>query len=79
MVHSAKRARRRKLAQRREGSRSAHQMDPADLSRPVTDEDEEEEQEILFVPRSERAEESPPGPTTIQASPDCEIMNMVIL
>ena len=80
MVHSAKRARRRKLAQetqRREGSRSAHQMDPADLSRPVTDEDEEEDQEILFVPRSERAEESPPGPTTVQASSDCEIMNMV--
>ena len=43
MVNSAKRARRRKLAQeaqRREGSRSAHQMDPVDLSRPVTDEDE---------------------------------------
>ena len=52
-------------------------MDPADLSRPVTDEDEEEDQEILFVPRSERAEESPPGPTTGQASSDCEIMNMV--
>ena len=77
MVNSAKRARRRKLAQkvqRREGSRSAHKMDPVDLSRPVTD---EEYREILFVPRSEREEESPPVPATVQASPDCEIMNMV--
>ena len=59
MVNSGKRARRRKLAQeaqRREGSRSAHQMDPVDLSRPVTDEDEEEDRESLFVPRSEREE-----------------------
>ena len=61
MVNSTKRARRRRLAQkvqRREGSRSAHQMDPVNLSRPVTDEDEEEDREILFVPRSEREEES---------------------
>ena len=38
MVNSAKRARRRKLAQetqRREGSHSVHQMDPVDLSLPV--------------------------------------------
>ena len=80
MVNSAKRAWRRKLAQeaqRREGSRSAHQMDPADLSRPVTDEDEEEDREVLVVPRSERGEESPPVPTTVQASSDCEIMNKV--
>ena len=78
MVNSAKRARRRKLAQEaqwREGSRSAHQMDPVDLFGPVTD--EEEDREILFVPRSEREEESPPVPTTVQASSDCEIMNMV--
>ena len=79
MVNSAKRARRRKLAQeaqRREGSRSAHQMDTADLSRPGTDEDEEEDREILFVPRMEREEE--PAPVhTVQAAPDCEIINMV--
>ena len=53
MVHSAKRARRRKLAQetqQREGSRSAHQMDPADLPRPVTDEDEEEDQKSCLCP-----------------------------
>ena len=52
-------------------------MHPVDLSRPVTDEDEEEDREILFVPRSEREEESPPVPTTVQDSSDCEIMNMV--
>ena len=44
-------------------------MDPVDLSRPVTDEYEEEDREILFVPRL--------VPTTVQASSDCEIMNMV--
>ena len=52
-------------------------MDPVNPSRLVTDEDEEEDREILFVPRSEREEESPPVPTTVQTSPDCEIMNMV--
>ena len=31
----------------------------------------------MFVTRSEREEESPLVPTTVQASPDCEIMNMV--
>ena len=80
MVSAAKRARIRKLAQkaqRREGSRLAHQMDPVDLSRPGTDEDEEEDREILFVPRSEREEQSPPVPNTVQAASDCEIMNMV--
>ena len=63
MVNSAKRAQRRKLAQkaqRREGSRSAHQMDPVDLSRSVTDEDEEEDQEILFVP-GRREKRNHPG------------------
>ena len=80
MVNSAKRARRRKLAQeaqRREGSCSAHQMDPADLSRPGTDEDEEKGREIAFVPRMEREEEPPPVPNTVQAAPNCEIINMV--
>ena len=51
MVNSAKRARRRKFAQeaqRREGSRLAHQMDPVDLSlsRPEMDEDVVEDREI---------------------------------
>ena len=53
-------------------------MDPADLSRPMTDEDEGEDREILFVPRSEREDESRPIPTTVQASSDCEIKNMVM-
>ena len=52
-------------------------MDPVDLSRPGTDEDEEEDREILFVPRLEREEESPPVPNTVQAASDCEILNMV--
>ena len=81
MVNSAKRARRRKLAQEaqhREGSSSVHQMDPVDLSRPGTDEDEEEDREILFVPRLERREEEPPPvPKTVQAASDCEIIDMV--
>ena len=81
MPNSAKRAWRRKLAQeaqRREGSRSVRQMDPVDLSRPGTDEDEEEDREILFVPRLERREEEPqPVPKTVQAASDCEIINMV--
>ena len=61
MVHSAEGARRRKLAQETQ-RRGGSRL---------------EDQEILFVPRSERAEESPPGPTMVQASSDCEIMNMV--
>ena len=54
-------------------------MDPVDLSlsRPGTDEDDEEDREILFVPRMKGEEESPPVPNTVQAAPDCEIINMV--
>ena len=80
MVNSVKRAQRRKLAQeaqRREGSRSANQMDPVDLSGPGTDQYEEEDREILFVPRLEREEELPPVPKTVQSTSDCEIINMV--
>ena len=80
MVNSVKRARRRRLAQeaqQREGSRSAHQMDPVDLSRPGMDQDGEEVPEILFVPRLEREEEPPPVPKTVQATSDFEIINMV--
>ena len=55
MVHSAKRARRKRLAQeaqRRETPRPAHQMDPMDLSEPGTDREEEDDHEILFPPES---------------------------
>ena len=47
MVNSARRAKRRRLAQeaqRREGSRSAHQMDPADMSGSATDKEGDEDQ-----------------------------------
>ena len=46
MVNSAKRAKRKRLAQeaqRRETSRPAHQMDPADLSDPGTEEEDDPE------------------------------------
>ena len=54
MVNSSKRARKRRLAQealRRETSHSGHQMDPADLSGPDSDREEEEDHEVLFPPK----------------------------
>ena len=53
MTHSAKRARRRRLAQeaqrREESPRSGHQMDPLNLSGTETNkEEEEDDHEILF-------------------------------
>ena len=80
MVNSAKRARRRRLAQeaqRREGSRSAHQMDPANLSGPETDQEGDEDQEIMFAPRVVRVEEPPPAPEIVQPTTDRDIINMV--
>ena len=80
MVNSAKRAKRKRLAQeaqQREASRSAHQMDPADLSEPGTDREEQDDQEIRFTSRIQKAEESPPAPERVQATMDCEIINMV--
>ena len=52
-------------------------MDPADLSEPGTDREEEDDQEIRFTSRIHRAEESPPAPERVQATTDCEIINMV--
>ena len=78
MVNSARRAKRRRLAQEaqwREGSRSAHQMDPADLSGPGTDQEGNEDHEILFAPQVERVEEPPPAPKTVHYS--TEIITMV--
>ena len=80
MVNSAKRARRRRLAQeaqRREGSRSAHQMDPADLSGPETDQEGDEDQEIMFAPRVVRVEDPPPAPGIVQPTTNRDIFNMV--
>ena len=80
MVNSAKRAKRKRLAQeaqRREAFRPAHQMDPADLSEPGTDREEEDDHEIKFTSRIQKAKESPPTPARVQATTDCEIINMV--
>ena len=55
MVSSAKRAKRKRLAQeaqQRETSRSSHQMDPVDLSEHGTDLEEEDDHEILFPSRT---------------------------
>ena len=49
-------------------------MDPADLSDPGTEENDEE---IRFVPPRQNVEEISPTPTKAQATTDCEILNMV--
>ena len=80
MVNSAKRAKRKRLAQEaqiREASRPAHQMDPADLSDPGTEREEEDDHEIKFTSRIQNAEEPLPTPARAQATTDCEIINMV--
>ena len=66
MVHSAKRARRKRLAQeaqRRETSRSARE--------------EEDDHEVLFPPKVRDFVETPPSPAKVQATTDCDIVNMV--
>ena len=80
MVSSAKRAKRKRLAQeaqRREAFRPTHQMDPGDLSEPGTDREEEDDQEIVFTSRIQKAEEPLSTPERAQATTDCEIINMV--
>ena len=80
MVNSAKRANRGRLAQEaqwREGSRSAHQMDPADLSETGTDQEGDEDHEVLFAHRVERVEEPSPTPEKVQTVTDHEIITMV--
>ena len=80
MTHSAKRAKRKRLAQeaqRKEIPRPAHQIDPMDLSEPGTDLEEEDDHEILFPPRVRESEETIPSPTRAQATTDCDIVNMV--
>ena len=62
MTHSAKRARRKRLAQeaqqRKEIPRPGHQMDLLNLSGPETDkEEEEDDHEILFPARVRESEE----------------------
>ena len=80
MVNSAKWAKRKRLAQeaqQRETFRPAHQMDPADLSDPGTEREEEDDQEIKSVSRRQNVEEPSPTPARAQATTDCEILNMV--
>ena len=71
MVSSAKRAKRKRLAQeaqKGESFRPTHQMDPADLSDPGTEEDD---QEVRFVPQKQNVEETP---ARAQATTNCEIL-----
>ena len=80
MVNSAKRARRRRLAQeaqQRETSLSSHHMDPVDLTEHGTDLEEEDDHEILFPARNRDTVEPPPLPARVQATTDCEIISMV--
>ena len=66
MVNSAKRAKRKRLAQeaqRRETSWPAHQMDPTNLSDPETDREEEDGKLISCFYRQHRG--SNPGPLII--------------
>ena len=81
MVSSSKRARRRRLAQeslQKETSHSEHQMDPANLSGPDLDrEEEEEDHEVLFPPRKQDIVIIPSSPGKVQAVPDCDMANMV--
>ena len=44
---------------------------------PGTDQEGDEDQEILFAHWVERVEEPPPAPETVQAATDCEIITMV--
>ena len=79
-MSSAKRAKRKKLAreaQQRVTSHSSHQMDPVDLSEHGTDLEEEDDHEILFPSRARNTVEPPPSPARVQATTDCEIINMV--
>ena len=80
MVNSAKRAKRKRLAQeaqRREASRPAHQMETVDLSDPGTDREEEDDHEIKVTSRIQNAQEPLSTPARAQVTTDCEINNMV--
>ena len=81
MTHSAKRARRKRLAQeaqqRKEIPRPGHQMDPLNLSKPETVKEEEDDHEILFPARVREPEVIITSPMRAQAATDCDIVNMV--
>ena len=82
MTHSAKRARRKRLAQeaqqRKETPRPGHQIDPLNLSGMETDrEEEEDDHEIVFPARVRESEEIVISPMKAQEATDCDIVNMV--
>ena len=82
MTRSAKRARRKRLAQeahqRKETPRPGHQMDPLNLSGMETDrEEEEDDHEILFPARVRESEEIVISPMKAQEATDCDIVDMV--
>ena len=81
MTHSAKRARRKRMAQeaqqRKEVPRPGHQMDPLNLSGPETDREEKDDHEILFPARVREPEEIVTSPMRAQEATDCNIVNMV--
>ena len=52
-------------------------MDPGDLSDPGTNREEEDDHEIMFTSRIQKAEEPLLTPARAQATTDCEIINMV--
>ena len=52
-------------------------MDPADLSSPGTEGEEEDDQKIKFAFRGRNVEEPLPTPARTQATTDCKIINMV--
>ena len=81
MVSSAaKRARKKKLAHERQDRESLHltrQMDPAELTDP---EMEQEDDEVRFAPRGQSVEQVPATPGTAQAATGCmeeDIVNMI--
>ena len=81
MVNSAaKRARKKKLAHERQDRESLHltrQMDPAELTDP---EMEQEDDKVRFAPRGQSVEQVPATPGTAQAATGCmeeDIVNMI--
>ena len=52
-------------------------MDPVDLSEHGTDLEEEDDHEILLPSRTRNTVDPPPSPARVQATTDCEIINMV--
>ena len=81
MTHSAKRARKKRMAQeaqqRKEVPRPGQQMDPLNLSGPETDQEEEDDHAIVFPARTREPEEIVTSPMRAQQATDCDIVNMV--